>query len=72
MVKVMNKVVQVQGHPYLVKDTTTGAILNKDAAGLQSYKKQKQVMADQHHRLNKLESDMSEIKQMLQTLVSRK
>lgn len=56
----------------LVKDTESGAILNVDNARLTAYKKQKAFMADRTkdtERINKIENDLNEIKQLLQTLV---
>lgn len=56
----------------LVKDTESGAILNVDNAKLAAYKKQKAFMADRtkdSERINKIENDLNEIKQLLQTLV---
>lgn len=56
----------------LVKDTESGAILNVDNARLTAYKKQKAFMADRSkdaERINKIENDLNEIKQLLQSLV---
>lgn len=56
----------------LVKDTDSGAILNVDNARLAAYKKQKAFMADRNkdaERINKIENDLNEIKQLLQSLV---
>lgn len=56
----------------LVKDPNSGAILNVDNAKLEQYRKQKQVFEDRNRdkeRINKIENDLNEIKQMLQSLV---
>jgi hypothetical protein len=61
----------VQG---LVKDAESGAVLSVDNDRLQAYKKQKAAFEsskDSSKRLEKLENDMSEIKQMLQQLLTR-
>ena len=58
----------------LVKDKKSGAILNVDNTKLSSYKKQKEIAqkaVDSHKRIEKLENDMSDIKQMLQQLLQR-
>jgi len=58
----------------LVKDTQSGAILNVDHAALNAYRKQKAALSnasDATKRLDRLENDMSEIKQMLQQLLTR-
>jgi len=58
----------------LVKDPESGAILNVDNAKLMAYKKQKQnaqraIINDE--RLNRVENDVAEIKNMLQQLLKR-
>ena len=51
----------------LVKDKLSGAILNVDNEKLIAYKKQKQAA----QRLDKVENDINEIKNMLQQLLKR-
>ena len=56
----------------LVKDTESGAILNVDNARLAAYKKQKSFAAERvkdTERLSKVEKDLNEIKNMLQSLL---
>jgi hypothetical protein len=56
----------------LVKDSNNGAILNVDNVKLEQYRKQKKSNEDRlrdRERINKIENDLSEIKQMLQSLV---
>ena len=56
----------------LVKDTKSGAILNVDSAKLAAYKKQKAYMEDRSkdgERLNRVENDLTEIKNLLQALL---
>ena len=58
----------------LVKDKKSGAILNVDKNKLSAYKKQKEISqrnVDSHKRIDKLENDMTEIKQLLQQLLQR-
>jgi hypothetical protein len=58
----------------LVKDPKSGAVLSVDNKQLEAYKKQKKFYEDrklESERLNKLENDMSDIKQMLQELLKR-
>ena len=69
----MNKYIKtdVEG---LVVDKFSGAVLNVDNEKLNAYKKQKQaaVKAEKSsERLDKVESDINEIKQMLQQLLKR-
>ena len=52
--------------------TTTGAVISKDMEGLAAYKKQKAKNAklnNMEEKVNKLESDISEIKELLKGLV---
>lgn len=58
----------------LVKDPNSGAILNVDNSRLEAYKKQKQFMETNMRnieRINKVEKDLNEIKEMLSQLVQR-
>lgn len=69
----MNKYVKtdVEG---LVKDTASGAILNVDNARLAAYKKQKKAFMESSNsikRIDQLENDIGEIKNMLQQLLKR-
>jgi len=56
----------------LVKDTESGAIISVDNAKLEAYKKQKKFMEERNKdsdRLNRLEQDLTDIKDMLQALL---
>ena len=58
----------------MVKDLTSGAILNVDNGGLDAYRRQKAVLESAkstNKRIDKLENDVGEIKQMLQQLLKR-
>ena len=69
----MNKYLETDV-PGLVKDTNSGAILNVDNAKLEAYRKQKQFFEqkrDDSQRINKLEGDIIQIKEMLQQLLKR-
>jgi len=56
----------------LVKDTESGAIISVDNAKLEAYRKQKKFMEERNKdsdRLNRLEQDLTDIKDMLQALL---
>lgn len=56
----------------LIKDTKSGAILSVDNNKLAAYKKQKAYMEDRSkdgERLNRVENDLTEIKNLLQALL---
>jgi hypothetical protein len=59
----------------LVEDPVSGAILNINNAALEAYKKQKRVLEsskDSSKRIDKLEDDINDIKQMLQQLLMKR
>lgn len=61
----------VQG---LVLDPTNGAVLNVDNSGLEAYRRQNQLIGQQKsttERIDKLENDIGDIKDMLQQLLKR-
>lgn len=69
------KHIKVQGHDNLVRDSHSKAILNTDVAGLQRYlaerniaEKQKKEKQELVEKVNNLEKDMGEIKNMLYEL----
>jgi len=71
--------VQIDENKNLVRDTTNRAILNTDRAGLESYLAQRQVakqrLAEQEemkNKVEKLEKDITDIKDMLRELVQMK
>jgi tetrahydromethanopterin S-methyltransferase subunit B len=68
-----NKYIQtnVQG---LVIDQNSGAVLNVDNGALDAYRRQKAVLeaaSDTTKRIEKLENDIGDIKDMLQQLLKR-
>ena len=71
--------VQIDENKNLIRDTTNRAILNTDRAGLESYLAQRQVakqrLAEQEeikNKVEKLEKDITDIKDMLRELVQMK
>jgi hypothetical protein len=64
-------------HENLIRDMHCKAVLNTDKEGLQDYlrkrnvaKKQQEEQIETKNRLAKIEQDMSEIKNLLHTLVN--
>jgi hypothetical protein len=58
----------------LVKDPESGAVLNVDNSKLEAYKKHKQFLVasmNNSERINKVENDIQEIKEMLSQLIKR-
>jgi hypothetical protein len=69
----MNKYVKTEVDG-LVKDITSGAILNVDNSALDAYRRQKMAVESAktaNERISKLEDDIGDIKEMLQQLLKR-
>jgi len=70
-----NNYVKVKDHEYLVKDTKTGAILNTDLNIVRQHEiRMKQIEKEKarDEEINRIKSDVSEIKQLLQALVNKR
>jgi hypothetical protein len=70
--------VRIKNDPTLIRDTTNRALLNTDVEGLEKYKAQRllakkrlQEQEEMKNKVEKLEQDISEIKNLLQQLVTR-
>ncbi len=57
---------KVEGHENLYRDTSTGAIINKDTPPQKSFSKQFTTAIDD---INNLKEEMSEIKHLLKELI---
>ena len=62
--------VPIQGHAGLVRDTRSGAVINISTGG-QEYSANRARMKADAERLNKVEQDVAEIKDMLKQLIER-
>jgi len=60
----------VQGHSGLARDTKSGAVINMNNEGQQHTANRARMLAERE-RLNKVEQDVSEIKDMLKQLIER-
>lgn len=74
----MTQYAKVSNAESLVRDMTTGAILNNNASGYESYiaqreriKKQKQQAAQQEEDINNIKSELSDIKTLLLHLLEK-
>ena len=73
-----DRYVQVEGHPDLVRDTHSHAIINRNRGAYERAKKRAQEAQEsrdeirtQAREINNLKCEMHEIKDMLQTLLDR-
>jgi hypothetical protein len=71
--------VRIEEDNHLIRDTSNRAILNTDRVGLENYLAQRQLakqrIAEQEemkNKVNKLEEDITDIKDMLRELVKMK
>jgi hypothetical protein len=71
--------IEIQDKDGLVRDMSSGAILNTNRADYENYlsrreqsKKAKQEMAQQAEEINSLKNELSEIKQMLFALINNR
>ena len=62
--------IKVQGYDGLVRDKTTGAILNNDHSAIEARRKRKNLNAALED-INTLKEEISEIKQLLKEIVQK-
>jgi len=60
--------IKVKGHDGLVRDETTGAILNHSSSAIEARRKQKQLSSALDD-INILKNEVSEIKSLLRELI---
>lgn len=72
------KEIKVEGHPDLIRDSSSKAIVNKNIDEYKAYMMANKRRASEKDRINNIESDLSslkgeinEIKDLLKQLVSR-
>ena len=56
---------RVKDHDGLYKDSSTGAVVNKDTSGYQQYMENRSKMLSDKERLDSIESDINDIKSLL-------
>jgi hypothetical protein len=65
-----SSLIPVEGNSNLSRDPKTGAILNTDRSEYEKYVAQREARQLDKERLNKLESEISEIKELLVKLTT--
>lgn len=58
----------------IVRDTTNGALLNKDNAALMAYKKNKKAISEMEEmksKVNNMEKEFSEVKTLLHAILEK-
>ena len=62
---------KVEGHSGLVRDMKSGGIINKDTAAYQSYINEKNRRLREIQRIENLESEVGEIKDLLKQIINK-
>jgi|TARA_B100000085_G_scaffold215155_1_gene199427 hypothetical protein len=66
-----SRFLKVEGNSFLVRDTVSNAIINQDEKSYAQYKNLRKVRGKERERLDKLENDVSEIKDLLIQLINK-
>lgn len=62
---------KVEGNDSLIRDGSSKAIINTNTKEYQNYVEKRDMMAKQKQEIDSLKKDMSEIKEMLATLIGK-
>ena len=68
----MIKLKRVEGYPGLARDPVSGAIININTAEIDRAKKIKRASKENQNRIDKLEQDIGEIKNILLKMLEEK
>lgn len=68
----MSKLIKVKGLPDLARDPVSGAILNINKNQIESARKAKAVVRKNQSRIDQLENDISDIKNILLKMLEEK
>lgn len=66
--------IQVEGHPNLYRDPSTGAIINSNIDEYNAYmeaKRKREELYNSINEINNLKEEMAEIKSLLKELINR-
>ena len=65
------KYIKIENEQDLVKDRDTGAVLNTNLDSLSAYKAKRKKDLEMNNKIEKLESDIGDIKTMLKELINK-
>ncbi len=68
----MSRHVKVEGHPDLVRDRNSGAILNINSNAMTAARERKKLFNDRQKEIDEIKKDVSDIKNILMQLVEDK
>jgi len=63
------KNIKVDGHPDLARDAKSGAIINDNGYSYQKYMESYKLRKEKEERLDKIEEDIQELKDLLKTFL---
>tara|TARA_B100000686_G_C16804374_1_gene988817 strand:- start:1241 stop:1444 length:204 start_codon:yes stop_codon:yes gene_type:complete len=63
--------IPVEGHKNLYRDENSGAIISNDSLGYSQYMKMKSQKQNEREELDRMKSDIEEIKSLLKEFVNR-
>jgi len=63
--------IKVEGHSNLYRDEESGAIINTDSASYEKYVKSIENSEMKKQEINKIKSDIDEIKSLLKDLINK-
>ena len=63
--------IPVEGHKHLYRDENSGAIINNDSLGYSQYIKMKSQKRTEKEELDRMKSDIEEIKSLLKEIINR-
>jgi len=63
--------IRVEGHSNLYRDEKTGAIVNMDTVGYQSYLKSSKIAKEKKKELDTMKKDIEDIKDALKEILNR-
>ena len=63
--------IPVEGHKNLYRDENSGAIINHDTLGYSQYMEMKNRKLNEREELDRMKSDIEEIKSLLKEIVKR-
>tara|TARA_R100000734_G_C3215844_1_gene29211 strand:- start:15 stop:236 length:222 start_codon:yes stop_codon:yes gene_type:complete len=68
----MSRHVKVEGHPDLVRDKNSGAILNINSKAMTAARERKKLFNDRQQEIEDIKRDVTDIKNILMKLVEGK
>ena len=68
----MAKLINIEGHPGLARDSVSGAIVNINKSDIDRARSRKYALKEKEKRFDQLENDVSEIKSLLMKLLEEK